>query len=545
VRIVVQKLTAQQITKSSRLGRAHFGQSPELNSSLRSNAADLEEGSAAQGSTRFSHDFSQIALHPTTRFRIQPKFSTPGDKYEQEADRVSEQVMRMSEPRPQRDCSCGGGCPKCQTEQPGQEYDRVQTESGGSSNLGRTEVPPIILQVASSPGQSLDPAVRGFMEPRFKYDFGRVRIHADAVAAASAQAIDANAYTLGQHIVFGPGQYAPASDPGKRLLAHELAHVAQQRSDAAPLIARQPAQTPEQAHEAAHAAQPQQPATAQQGTCSKLDLTALQLPRKNNGGAEFFETTVKGIRFLAAVDAKQSSTVRANVKGAAEQIEKLNLATTDSASKVKLVIVTGGGSEFRSLCGQPVLLVDPQEFTPETAAHETMHRLTALLHQQSQTTGGQSAGAKSFLNKVADIYLQLNSLTIEKSGGVKVAATNLVDPQTLNPKERPEHPQDNMDEFLSSAVAVYLVYKKELEKKIQEFGKKDPKIKQLGKELMDLLGDFLEKQKLPAKQLPTISAAKDIEAETKKIKATPPVDDAVFVTHGLLTELLFPPKKTP
>jgi hypothetical protein len=67
------------------------------------------------------------------------------------------------------------------------------------------------------------------MESRFGLDFNRVRIHTDETAAASARAMRARAYTLGESIVFGRGQYAPATLPGSWLLAHELAHVAQAR----------------------------------------------------------------------------------------------------------------------------------------------------------------------------------------------------------------------------------------------------------------------------------------------------------------------------
>jgi hypothetical protein len=66
------------------------------------------------------------------------------------------------------------------------------------------------------------------MEPRFGHDFGRVRVHADARGAESARAVGALAYTVGRHIVFDEGQYAPASPQGRRLLAHELTHAAQQ-----------------------------------------------------------------------------------------------------------------------------------------------------------------------------------------------------------------------------------------------------------------------------------------------------------------------------
>jgi hypothetical protein len=156
----------------------------------------------------------------------------------------------------------------------------------------------------------------------------------------------------------------------------------------------------------------------------------------------------------------------------------------------------------------------------------------------------QSSGAKNFLEKMADIFLQLQSLTIELGPGNTVEATNLVDPQTLDPKAKPEHPQDDVDEFISSSVAVFLVSRAALERKIKEFGKTNPKITAIGMQLINLLNDVVGKQALPAKPLPVTSGRKEIAAEIHRIKPTP-VDEGVFGTHALLTELLFPPKTTP
>ncbi|HTQ30575.1 MAG TPA: DUF4157 domain-containing protein [Opitutaceae bacterium] len=85
--------------------------------------------------------------------------------------------------------------------------------------------PPIVHDVLRSPGQPLDSATRAFMEPRFGYDFSRVRVHTDAKAAESAAAVSAQAYTVGSNIVFGSGR---GGAENKQLLAHELAHVVQQ-----------------------------------------------------------------------------------------------------------------------------------------------------------------------------------------------------------------------------------------------------------------------------------------------------------------------------
>src|SRR5262245_25683758 len=90
------------------------------------------------------------------------------------------------------------------------------------------EVPPIVHNVLASSGQPLDPETRASMESRFGHDFSRVRVHTGGQAAESAQAVNALAYTVGRNVVFGAGQYAPATDEGQRLLAHELTHVVQQ-----------------------------------------------------------------------------------------------------------------------------------------------------------------------------------------------------------------------------------------------------------------------------------------------------------------------------
>lgn len=188
----------------------------------------------------------------------------------------------------QRKCDCGnhtlggGDCDSCKKEK----------ESAGGHPLQRAainpgapdEVPSIVHDVLSSPGQPLDAATRGFFEPRFgrdfsriptatsisrsnlkvgaanhpleheadrlaeqalrmsssplrsqpmQADFSRIRIHTDARAAESSRAVSAKAYTVGNHIVFGAGHYAPTTTAGRQLLAHELAHTMQQGGAAA------------------------------------------------------------------------------------------------------------------------------------------------------------------------------------------------------------------------------------------------------------------------------------------------------------------------
>jgi Domain of unknown function (DUF4157) len=183
---------------------------------------------------------------PSVPGSIQPKLMVGAvdDPLEQEADRVAEQVMRMPEPDTpaspalpgaspgvQRKCSCDGGCDQCQAGQSDDGDGRVQMKPAEADVSGRSSepsiAPPIVHEVLRSPGEPLDPATRAFFEPRFGYDFGHVLVHVNDEAGQSAQAVQAKAYTVGSHIVFAPGQHAPESVAGKRLMAHELVHVVQ------------------------------------------------------------------------------------------------------------------------------------------------------------------------------------------------------------------------------------------------------------------------------------------------------------------------------
>ena len=137
------------------------------------------------------------------------------------------QITPLLEPQVQR-CTGGGACAGCRTEQAGEDEARLQTKRAPAGDAGDLSVPPIVHDVLRAPGQPLDPAARAFMERRFGHDFGQVRVHADARAGDSARAVQALAYTAGRHLVFGAGQYAPATESGRHLLAHELTHSIQQ-----------------------------------------------------------------------------------------------------------------------------------------------------------------------------------------------------------------------------------------------------------------------------------------------------------------------------
>jgi hypothetical protein len=98
----------------------------------------------------------------------------------------------------------------------------------GAASAAVAFAPPLVQSALASPGAPLDRPTRAWAEPRFGRGFGDVRVHTGADAAASARAVSAWAYTVGRDVVFADGRYDPGSREGKRLLAHELAHVAQQ-----------------------------------------------------------------------------------------------------------------------------------------------------------------------------------------------------------------------------------------------------------------------------------------------------------------------------
>jgi len=224
--------------------------------------------------------------------RIQAKLTVnePGDRYEQEADQVADQVMRMTSPPQgpaphiarttspsgipalQRKCGCGGTCSNCKN---GGEEAHIQRKQAGDSHDGKplsgsdedglaSEASSGLDQVLRFSGRPLDAEIRSIMEPRFGWDFRNVRVHTNPEAVESAGAVNALAYTVGQNIVFGAGQFAPHTSWGQRLIAHELTHVVQQapgvpagppsnpsrspthpvRHNVPPMVQRQPAAKP-------------------------------------------------------------------------------------------------------------------------------------------------------------------------------------------------------------------------------------------------------------------------------------------------------------
>jgi hypothetical protein len=123
-------------------------------------------------------------------------------------------------------------CAACEKE----EEEKVSRKAlDGRGACCGTKAPPIVNAALTESGRPLTPGAREFFESRFGADFSKVRIHTGGRAADAASAVRARAFTVGREVVFGAGQYAPATAAGSRLVAHELAHVVQQGRSAATL----------------------------------------------------------------------------------------------------------------------------------------------------------------------------------------------------------------------------------------------------------------------------------------------------------------------
>jgi hypothetical protein len=149
-----------------------------------------------------------------------------GDSFEREADAAAAQVLRMpATGMPDAPTQAGAPPP-------------LQAKSDGAHSAA--PAPPIVHDTLNSQGRPLDAETRSFFEPRFQRDFGGVRLHTGAQAAQASRAIGARAFTAGQNIAFGAGQYAPGTQLGRSLIAHELAHTVQQGHAAAWSVQRAP-----------------------------------------------------------------------------------------------------------------------------------------------------------------------------------------------------------------------------------------------------------------------------------------------------------------
>lgn len=164
---------------------------------------------------------------------LQPKLGiTPtDDHWEREADRVADHVLSDKTGMPYQSPTV---TPLVQRQPTGNEEEE-ELRPQSVARLSRAKVVTEAAAAVRSGGRPLSAAERVYFEPRFGRDLSAVRLHNDARAGTAARAIGARAYTLGSHIAFAPGEYAPHSPDGRHLIAHELTHTLQQGPAAASL----------------------------------------------------------------------------------------------------------------------------------------------------------------------------------------------------------------------------------------------------------------------------------------------------------------------
>lgn len=182
--------------------------------------SNLLQRKCACGSQVFAGGECRECARDKGRMQAKLSIGASDDPLEREADRVADQVLASP-----AQVKVGGAPPRIQ-------------RFAGSAAAHAQAAPASVDRVLAGSGRPLNAALRRDMEQRFGHDFSRVRVHAGAAAEQSARDVNARAYTVGSNMVFGAGQFAPGTDAGRRLLAHELTHVVQQGGSGAGGVVR-------------------------------------------------------------------------------------------------------------------------------------------------------------------------------------------------------------------------------------------------------------------------------------------------------------------
>ena len=168
---------------------------------------------------------SSLSVSPHRPLQTRLRVGSSSDPLEHEADRVADAIVAA--PVSRTGASLQRQCESCE-----EEEQHLQRKPAAGAGLRLEASPHMDARIAarSGRGAELDSTTRAFFEPRFRHDFSQIRVHADQEAAAMADSVNANAFTVAKDIYFAPGRYAPGTNAGHRLLAHELTHVVQQSS---------------------------------------------------------------------------------------------------------------------------------------------------------------------------------------------------------------------------------------------------------------------------------------------------------------------------
>lgn len=255
-----------------------------------------------------------------------------------------------------------------------QRSHRSATDSG-------QRAPDVVARALAEPGQPLDFATRSRFEALLGADFGDVQLHNSATAAVSAQAIGARAYTVGNKLVFGADQYAPASSAGDRLLAHELTHVVQGRVGGQTTVRRQSGQTTASLQVPAQVCTPAQtrelvPAvtTAQRW----LQIADTRLSAYAAGSSKSDASKATGLSMLRHMANSDAATVR-YVQNIIRRVA--DLLRTDPSAPSPLTVQCHGPTDLS--CGSSAAYVSGSllVFCPSFFQADSVWAVTAVIHE--------------------------------------------------------------------------------------------------------------------------------------------------------------------
>ncbi|MGH9969842.1 MAG: DUF4157 domain-containing protein [Pyrinomonadaceae bacterium] len=341
---------------------------------------------------------------------IQPKLtiSHPDDPYEREADRVADQVMRMPDPKlglavQRSPRNIQRVCQNCQHEL---QYQFEVNRDERGRDIAQAKRKPVsgddatnlesYLGTTRGGGELLSRSTRDFFEPRFGHDFSKVHVFTDGRAAASAAAVNAEAFTLGNNIVFGAGHYAPQSTIGRRLLAHELSHVVQQ-SGSGQLVVRRRTVRRDYAT-----------AASERGPLCDVRLTITGAPDSDTDDlADFIDAAMNGIR-MACGSLPRSASHVINVRILYRR--KMEFSDVERESYV------AGRVSVLGRAADPAFIAEQQ-------------RIATAARLESNYTAAVSSGnwqmAAEYLNGFndADITTRLRRLNLTQLGELRRGAT--------------------------------------------------------------------------------------------------------------------------
>lgn len=282
----------------------------------------------------------------------------PGDALERQADAAADRVMRQA------------------------------SSQGASGALAVTRPPELAPRSGALPA-----ALRAMFEPAFGQDFSDVRVHADGAAAAAAQSVQARAYTQGRDIVFGAGQYAPGTRTGQSLLAHELAHVVQQKRGQAGGVQRKLSVDKKGSDDPATAVATIQPLVA--ALCPDFTVATSGLVSPKAG------SDIAGFKFAKVAAGKNKlrccclSTLTAAPDAWTIVVRSSDAPTTDQGAREVAVTRTSGAlaPELRYWSGGPTQTVQSlpatETFGHELCGHAALMQIKA--HPSSQVGSGDRA----------------------------------------------------------------------------------------------------------------------------------------------------------